>query len=295
MALPSGKDQSGMTKENRISIITKSEIRYEGVLHNINPQDQSITLRQVKSFGTEGRRKDDEIAPSPQIHEYIIFRGSDVKDLKVIEDQAQDKQQGAPTNVNPTNVESTQKTTEQKPQPKQEDFNFDNMQDKFEQVKSEHKGNEEEKAHYEQKDFFDSLSSSAVEKDAPLDRQIQKTLDKETFGNDYINKGHRGGRGRGRGGYNNRGGRGGYRGGGHHGGYNNNRGGGHHGGGGYHKGGYNNQGGNYGGHQGGGYNNRGGYGGGRGGYNNSRGGYNNNRGGSGTYYQKKNYNNEEQD
>ena len=40
----------------KVSIITKSEIRYEGTLAAINPQQQNLTLKDVRSFGTEGRR-----------------------------------------------------------------------------------------------------------------------------------------------------------------------------------------------------------------------------------------------
>lgn len=40
------------------------------------------------SYGTEGRRGSpaDEIAPSSSVYEYIVFRGSDVKDISIAED-----------------------------------------------------------------------------------------------------------------------------------------------------------------------------------------------------------------
>ena len=43
-----------------------------------------MALEQVVSYGTEGRRPDDEIPPSLEnVYEYIVFRGSDVKDLRI--------------------------------------------------------------------------------------------------------------------------------------------------------------------------------------------------------------------
>lgn len=63
-----------------------------GTLHEINPEQSTIALEEVFSFGTEDRPVDNFIPPSQQKFEYIVFRGSDVKDIKIAEEQKDTKQ-----------------------------------------------------------------------------------------------------------------------------------------------------------------------------------------------------------
>jgi len=65
----------------RISIISKHNIRYEGYLSGYDPQQQVVTLSTVQQWGTEDRETNEFKPPSSDLYEYIIFRGTDIKDI----------------------------------------------------------------------------------------------------------------------------------------------------------------------------------------------------------------------
>lgn len=61
-----------------------------GLLDNINAEDATVALKSVRSFGTEGRMISSgnpqfEVPPGNDIYDYVVFRGSDVKDLAVLD------------------------------------------------------------------------------------------------------------------------------------------------------------------------------------------------------------------
>lgn len=72
---------------SKISLISTSDVRYEGTLYSIDPTESTIALENVTHMGTEDRRPDKVIEASPVVYQYIIFRGENIKNLKLIEEE----------------------------------------------------------------------------------------------------------------------------------------------------------------------------------------------------------------
>lgn len=83
---------------SRISLISKSDIKYIGTLHEINSDTHTVALESVTSYGTEGRKGNpaEEISGSDQVYEYIVFRGSDVKELTIVAPPSTKENQAPP-------------------------------------------------------------------------------------------------------------------------------------------------------------------------------------------------------
>lgn len=69
---------------SKISLISKADIRYEGRLFTVDPQECTIALASVRSFGTENRETEYPVPAQSQVYDYILFRGSDIKDIRII-------------------------------------------------------------------------------------------------------------------------------------------------------------------------------------------------------------------
>jgi len=98
----------GIRVGTKISLITTSDIRYEGILSEISRNDRTITVKSVRSYGTEGRREslrvgtyqiitndapkqnkdlknDGEVPASNEIYDCVTFQGNDLVDVTVLE------------------------------------------------------------------------------------------------------------------------------------------------------------------------------------------------------------------
>jgi protein LSM14 len=69
-----------------LQILTIAQVRYVGVLSEVDPVNKAMTLINVKSYGTEGRRQGvNEIAASEAEIVEARFKVDHIKDFKIIE------------------------------------------------------------------------------------------------------------------------------------------------------------------------------------------------------------------
>ncbi|KAL3100503.1 hypothetical protein niasHS_000206 [Heterodera schachtii] len=71
---------------SKISLISRLDIRYEGTLYQVDPLESTISLSQVRSFGTEDRPAPVPVPARAEVYDFIIFKASDIKDLIVCEE-----------------------------------------------------------------------------------------------------------------------------------------------------------------------------------------------------------------
>ncbi len=69
----------------RISLTSRSLIRYEGILANVDPREATISLERVAMMGTEGRRPGQDIEASPEVYDLVVFRSADIEDLQLFD------------------------------------------------------------------------------------------------------------------------------------------------------------------------------------------------------------------
>ena len=72
-----------------ISLVSKAQLRYEGTLYTIDPKASTVTLSQVRCFGSENRgaAAAEFVPASSKVYEFIVFSGKDIHDLHVMQKQ----------------------------------------------------------------------------------------------------------------------------------------------------------------------------------------------------------------
>ncbi|KAI6198139.1 hypothetical protein M3Y94_01309300 [Aphelenchoides besseyi] len=70
----------------KVSLISMLEIRYEGTLYTLNTEEKTLTLSQVRSYGTEDRPVACPVEATENVYQYVVFKAANVKDLFVVED-----------------------------------------------------------------------------------------------------------------------------------------------------------------------------------------------------------------
>lgn len=68
-----------------MTLIADSEVRFEGVLDTVDMRDKTLTLRQVRSFGTEGRRVPQIPPRAPDdVLDFMVFHGEKFRGLRAL-------------------------------------------------------------------------------------------------------------------------------------------------------------------------------------------------------------------
>lgn len=77
-----------------ISLVSVTENRYVGLLEGIDSEKGTVTLSDVRCFGTEGRRGwgPEEIYPNSTVYRSVKFNGNEVKDLSILDMKLEDVQ-----------------------------------------------------------------------------------------------------------------------------------------------------------------------------------------------------------
>ncbi|CCD25881.2 Scd6p NDAI_0G01050 [Naumovozyma dairenensis CBS 421] len=86
-----------------ISLISVTDNRYVGLLEGIDSEKGTVTLNEVRCFGTEGRKGwgPDEIYPTNNIYKSVKFNGNEVKDLSILEVSIEDVHPVLPPSATP--------------------------------------------------------------------------------------------------------------------------------------------------------------------------------------------------
>ncbi|GAV08318.1 hypothetical protein RvY_18031 [Ramazzottius varieornatus] len=74
----------------RISVISRSDLRYEGMLQTVDQSTESATMNKVRCYGTESRPTETRIEPRDELYDFVKFRLPELKDIFAHVEQARE-------------------------------------------------------------------------------------------------------------------------------------------------------------------------------------------------------------
>ena len=94
-----------------VSLISESQLRYEGVLTAVDQQEATVSLQDVQLYGTEGRKGgQNEIPSNTTVYSLIKFRANQILELRILD-------QSPTPIVDPAILAATESPTAQQPTP----------------------------------------------------------------------------------------------------------------------------------------------------------------------------------
>ena len=123
MNTESGENQAGNNKliGSQVSLITKADSRYEGTLVEVDRVKKTMTLKNVKTMGTEGRRNgQNEIPATDNIMGQVKFKVELVKVFNIIEQPVEPEDDAKKQEDDPAIIASEEANSDEKLQEKQQ-------------------------------------------------------------------------------------------------------------------------------------------------------------------------------
>jgi protein LSM14 len=117
MNTESGENQAGNNKliGSQVSLITKADSRYEGTLVEVDRVKKTMTLKNVKTMGTEGRRNgQNEIPATDNIMGQVKFKVELVKVFNIIEQPVEPEEDAKKQEDDPAIIASEEANSDEK-------------------------------------------------------------------------------------------------------------------------------------------------------------------------------------
>ena len=92
--------------DKHLSIITKAGARYEGTLVDVDKVKKTMSLKQVKNMGTEGRRGgENELPPTDNILGMVKFRVELIQSFNIVPEEEEQEDEEDQEELDPAIIE----------------------------------------------------------------------------------------------------------------------------------------------------------------------------------------------